>query len=163
MVSLSIRVDLSQTRGLGPGKIRLLEMIEETGSISAAGRAMDMSYRRAWLLLDELNHTFHEPVATTAHGGRSGGGASLTPFGEALGPGLSQDGDRRAEGRGRISGDDRRRHRVITPRPRAEAQPREIAPAPPLTQQPFDMQPDSRHPAIYTTEYLGSGPCRPNN
>jgi molybdate transport system regulatory protein len=84
MVSLSIRVDLSQTRGLGPGKIRLLEMIEETGSISAAGRAMDMSYRRAWLLLDELNHTFHEPVATTAHGGRSGGGASLTPFGKRL-------------------------------------------------------------------------------
>ena len=84
MVSLSIRVDLSRTLGIGPGKIRLLEMIEETGSISAAGRAMDMSYRRAWLLLDELNHTFHEPVATTAHGGRSGGGASLTPFGKRL-------------------------------------------------------------------------------
>lgn len=84
MVSLSIRVDLSPSLAIGPGKIRLLELIEETGSISAAGRAMNMSYRRAWLLLDELNHTFHEPVATTAHGGRTGGGASLTPFGKRL-------------------------------------------------------------------------------
>jgi molybdate transport system regulatory protein len=84
MVSLSIRVDLSETRGIGPGKIRLLEMIAETGSISAAGRAMDMSYRRAWLLLDELNHMFREPVATTAQGGRAGGGARLTPFGKRL-------------------------------------------------------------------------------
>jgi molybdate transport system regulatory protein len=84
MVSLSIRVDLSPSLAIGPGKIRLLELIEETGSISAAGRAMDMSYRRAWLLLDELNQTFREPVAITAHGGRSGGGASLTPFGKRL-------------------------------------------------------------------------------
>jgi molybdate transport system regulatory protein len=84
MVSLSIRVDLSPNLAIGPGKIRLLELIEETGSISAAGRAMEMSYRRAWLLLDELNRTFREPVATTAHGGRSGGGASLTPFGKRL-------------------------------------------------------------------------------
>jgi molybdate transport system regulatory protein len=84
MVSLSIRVDLSPTLAIGPGKIRLLEAIEETGSISAAGRAMDMSYRRAWLLLDELNHTFHEPVATTSQGGRSGGGTHLTPFGKRL-------------------------------------------------------------------------------
>ena len=84
MASLTIRVDLTQTRAIGPGKIRLLEMIDKTGSISAAGRAMDMSYRRAWLLLDELNHMFQEPVATTSHGGRAGGGASLTPFGKRL-------------------------------------------------------------------------------
>ena len=84
MVSLSIRVDLSPTCAIGPGKIRLLEVIEETGSISAAGRAMAMSYRRAWLLLDELNQTFREPVAVTAQGGRSGGGTSLTPFGQRL-------------------------------------------------------------------------------
>jgi len=84
MVSLSIRVDLSPTLAIGPGKIRLLELIEETGSISAAGRAMNMSYRRAWLLLDELNHTFQRPVAIAAHGGRSGGGATLTAFGKRL-------------------------------------------------------------------------------
>lgn len=90
MVSLSIRVDLSPEDAIGPGKIRLLELIAETGSISAAGRAMDMSYRRAWLLLDELNRLFREPVATTAHGGRSGGGASLTPFGKRLVRGYRQ-------------------------------------------------------------------------
>lgn len=84
MVSLSIRVDLSPSCAIGPGKIRLLEVIEATGSISAAGRAMAMSYRRAWLLLDELNQTFREPVAVTAQGGRSGGGTSLTPFGKRL-------------------------------------------------------------------------------
>ncbi len=84
MANLSIRVDLSPSAAIGPGKIRLLELIEETGSISAAGRAMNMSYRRAWLLLDELNRIFREPVATTAHGGRAGGGASLTPFGKRV-------------------------------------------------------------------------------
>jgi molybdate transport system regulatory protein len=82
--NLSLRIDLDAGSRIGPGKIQLLENIDKFGSISAAGRAMDMSYRRAWLLLDELNHTFHEPVATTAHGGRSGGGASLTPFGKRL-------------------------------------------------------------------------------
>ena len=84
MASLSIRVDLSPTLAIGPGKIRLLELIQETGSISAAGRAMAMSYRRAWLLVDELNRTFREPVARTSHGGRSGGGAALTELGENL-------------------------------------------------------------------------------
>lgn len=90
MVSLSIRVDLSPSAAIGPGKIRLLELIDETGSISAAGRAMEMSYRRAWLLVDELNRLFREPVATAAHGGRSGGGASLTPFGKRLVRGYRQ-------------------------------------------------------------------------
>jgi molybdate transport system regulatory protein len=84
MARLSIRVDLASSCAIGPGKIRLLEVIDETGSISAAGRAMDMSYRRAWMLLDELNHIFVEPVTTTTLGGRSGGGASLTPFGRRL-------------------------------------------------------------------------------
>jgi molybdate transport system regulatory protein len=84
MASLFIRIDLSPSIAIGPGKIRLLELIEETGSISAAGRAMKMSYRRAWVLLDEMNHMFHQPVATTALGGRSGGGATLTPFGKRV-------------------------------------------------------------------------------
>ena len=84
MASLSIRIDLGPNRRVGPGKIRLLELIAEHGSISAAGRALGMSYRRAWLLVDELNHLFAEPVVAGQIGGRSGGGASLTPFGARL-------------------------------------------------------------------------------
>jgi molybdate transport system regulatory protein len=81
---LVIRVELSETSAIGPGKIRLLEHIGETGSISAAGRAMGMSYRRAWLLVDELNRHFREPVSTAGSGGKGGGGAALTPFGREL-------------------------------------------------------------------------------
>ena len=81
MAKLSIRIDLREDSQIGPGKARLLELIAETGSISAAGRALDMSYRRAWLLVDALNHTFREPLVTTMLGGKSGGGARLTAFG----------------------------------------------------------------------------------
>jgi molybdate transport system regulatory protein len=84
MVGLTLRIDLSPADAVGPGKVRLLELIDETGSISAAGRAMEMSYRRAWLLVEELNRLFREPVATTKLGGRAGGGASLTPLGRRL-------------------------------------------------------------------------------
>lgn len=84
MAKLSLRIHFSPGGALGPGKIRLLELIDETGSISAAGRAMDMSYRRAWLLLDELNHLFTEPVAHTLMGGRAGGGAVLTALGKRI-------------------------------------------------------------------------------
>jgi molybdate transport system regulatory protein len=84
MVKLSFRIDLTPTTAVGPGKIRLLELIDETGSISAAGRAMNMSYRRAWLLVDELNQLFKERVALTAQGGKAGGGAALTAFGRTL-------------------------------------------------------------------------------
>ena len=69
---------------LGRGKIRLLELIRETGSISAAARAMDMSYRRAWLLVSELNAMFCEAAVESQRGGQKGGGANITPFGEAL-------------------------------------------------------------------------------
>ncbi|MFC7400381.1 winged helix-turn-helix domain-containing protein [Chelatococcus sp. GCM10030263] len=61
--------------------MRLMELIGETGSISAAGRAMGMSYRRAWLLVDSLNRAFRAPVVATQHGGTRGGGAALTEFG----------------------------------------------------------------------------------
>ncbi|HYM03603.1 MAG TPA: winged helix-turn-helix domain-containing protein [Stellaceae bacterium] len=81
MAKLSIRIDLAPLGAVGPGKVRLLELLGETGSISAAGRAMDMSYRRAWLLVDALNHLFKEPVVATKLGGRAGGGAQLTAFG----------------------------------------------------------------------------------
>lgn len=81
---LSLRIDLSNGARLGPGKAQLLSLIEEHGSIRAAGAAMGMSYRRAWLLADEINRMFQEPSIFTRHGGRSGGGAGLTPFGETL-------------------------------------------------------------------------------
>jgi molybdate transport system regulatory protein len=84
MARLTIRIDLTQEGAIGPGKIRLLELVGETGSISAAGRAMEMSYRRAWLLIDALNHLFKTPLVATKLGGKSGGGASLTPFGREV-------------------------------------------------------------------------------
>ena len=78
---LSIRIDFAGGRRVGPGKIRLLELIDETGSISAAGKEMGMSYRRAWLLVDEINHVFREPLVETQMGGSGGGGARLTRLG----------------------------------------------------------------------------------
>jgi molybdate transport system regulatory protein len=84
MAKLSLRVDFNGADSVGPGKIRLLELLRETGSIAAAGRAMNMSYRRAWLLIDALNRSFREPVVATKLGGNGGGGAELTAFGEEL-------------------------------------------------------------------------------
>ncbi|MBS7699221.1 winged helix-turn-helix domain-containing protein [Chelatococcus sp. YT9] len=81
---LTIRVDLGEQGALGPGKIRLMELIGETGSISAARRAMEMSYRRAWLLIDSLNRAFRAPLVATQHGGPRGGGAVLTPLGQDI-------------------------------------------------------------------------------
>ena len=83
-VRLTVRVDFGSDRALGPGKIRLLETIGKTGSISRAGRALGMSYRRAWLLVADLNRCFREPVVTAQPGGARGGGAALTPFGRDL-------------------------------------------------------------------------------
>jgi molybdate transport system regulatory protein len=79
---IHLRVTLAKDVALGPGKAALLEHVAETGSISAAARAMDMSYRRAWLLIAELNACFDRPLVETAKGGRGGGGrAVLTPLG----------------------------------------------------------------------------------
>jgi molybdate transport system regulatory protein len=80
----TIRIDFDIGVRLGPGKAQLLELIAQHGSIRAAGAAIDMSYRRAWLLADEINRMFREPSIFTRHGGKSGGGAGLTPFGEEL-------------------------------------------------------------------------------
>jgi molybdate transport system regulatory protein len=80
---LSIRVDLADGTRIGPGKVALLEQIGRTGSISAAGRALRMSYRRAWDLVEELNRSLGRPVVTTATGGAGGGGAVLTEAGTA--------------------------------------------------------------------------------
>jgi molybdate transport system regulatory protein len=81
---LTLRVDLGNGRALGPGKIRLLEAIEKTGSISQAGRKLGMSYRRAWLLVDDMNGCFDDPVIEAQPGGAHGGGATLTSFGQTL-------------------------------------------------------------------------------
>ena len=69
---------------IGPGKIQLLEKIDEFGSISAAGRAMDMSYKRAWDLVDEINRICRQAAVERQTGGKNGGGAVLTPFGTSL-------------------------------------------------------------------------------
>ena len=82
--SLSVRIDLAPEGRIGPGKIELLEQIDACGSISAAGRAMDMSYKRAWDLVDEINRICRHPAVARQTGGKNGGGAALTPFGLSL-------------------------------------------------------------------------------
>jgi molybdate transport system regulatory protein len=82
--SLSVRIDLDAGGRIGPGKIALLENIREHGSISAAGRAMDMSYKRAWDLVDEINRICRQAAVERQTGGKNGGGAVLTPFGLSL-------------------------------------------------------------------------------
>jgi molybdate transport system regulatory protein len=82
--SLHLRVDFGGERSLGPGKVRLLELVEETGSISAAGRTLKMSFGQAWMLIDELNHMFRRPLAVTQVGGNRGGGTKLTKAGAGV-------------------------------------------------------------------------------
>lgn len=81
---ITIRLDFEGGRQLGHGKVRLLELIDRLGSISSAAREMKMSYRRAWLLMDEVNSMFCEPVLETQLGGKGGGHAKLTAFGQKL-------------------------------------------------------------------------------
>ena len=81
---LSLRLEVGDVVRLGPGKVRLLELIDELGSISAAGRAMEMSYRRAWLLVDSLNTAFRAPVVATRAGGKADQRAEVTEFGRRL-------------------------------------------------------------------------------
>ena len=80
MPRLSIRIDFDQEGRLGPGKVALLERIASEGSISAAGRSMNMSYKRAWELVAEINQSFIEPLVSA----QTGGGAVLTPRGVEL-------------------------------------------------------------------------------
>jgi len=82
--TLSIRIDLDTEGRIGPGKIQLLENIRACGSISAAGRAMNMSYKRAWTLVDEINRVCGRAAVERQVGGKDGGGANLTPFGLSL-------------------------------------------------------------------------------
>jgi molybdate transport system regulatory protein len=81
---LSIRLDLVSGARIGPGKVAVLEEIARSGSISAAGRALRMSYRRTWELVEDLNRSLGTPVVETAAGGSGGGGAVLTRAGKAI-------------------------------------------------------------------------------
>ncbi|MBF0267521.1 MAG: LysR family transcriptional regulator [Alphaproteobacteria bacterium] len=78
---LKIRIKLCSFAALGPGKVDLLAAIGRLGSITAAAKDQGMSYRRAWLLVDEMNRAFKDPVVTASFGGAKGGGASLTQTG----------------------------------------------------------------------------------
>lgn len=84
MAHLTLRIDFANGSQIGHGKVRLLELIAEHGSISKAAKEMAMSYRRAWLLADEMNRMFQDPVIETQHGGAGGGFARLTSFGHAV-------------------------------------------------------------------------------
>jgi molybdate transport system regulatory protein len=81
---LSIRLDLVSGARIGPGKVAVLEEIARSGSISAAGRALRMSYRRTWELVEDLNRSLGTPAVETAAGGSGGGGAVLTRAGKAI-------------------------------------------------------------------------------
>jgi molybdate transport system regulatory protein len=81
---LSIRIDLANGERIGPGKVDLLEAIRSTGSISAAARALGMTYRRAWLLVEDINAALRAPAVAAATGGRQGGGTKVTAVGEKL-------------------------------------------------------------------------------
>jgi molybdate transport system regulatory protein len=78
--AIRIRIVFPEERQIGPGKADLLEAIARSGSISSAARDLGMSYRRAWLLADELGRLFKRPILSTAAGGSHGGGAELTDF-----------------------------------------------------------------------------------
>ena len=84
MPSLSLRVNLDPDGRIGPGKIELLEQIAAFGSISAAARKMEMSYKRAWDLVDDINRMCGQAAVARQTGGKHGGGATLTAFGASL-------------------------------------------------------------------------------
>ncbi len=83
-LKLSVRLMHGDEIAMGPGKSELLSAIARTGSISAAGKSMNMSYRRAWMLVDVMNRCFRSPLVETAKGGSHGGGAWLTPLGKEV-------------------------------------------------------------------------------
>jgi molybdate transport system regulatory protein len=85
MSHLSIRIDFEPSgSALGPGMAKLLEQVVTHGSIRAAAASMGMSYRKAWLLIQEMQETFNGAVVTSAIGGTSGGGTHLTELGATL-------------------------------------------------------------------------------
>jgi molybdate transport system regulatory protein len=83
-VQFRMRIYRDDSIAIGPGKIALLESVAENGSISAAARQLGMSYRRAWVLIDEMNRALVQPAVNTAAGGAHGGGTALTAVGQEL-------------------------------------------------------------------------------
>jgi molybdate transport system regulatory protein len=83
-LTVRFRVDFANDRSIGIGKIELLETIARSGSLSQAARDLGMSYRRAWLLVEDMKLSFDRPVVMSSTGGPNGGGATLTDFGERL-------------------------------------------------------------------------------
>ena len=84
MFKFRMRVTAGELVGIGPGKVALLEAMMRTGSITAAAKELDMSYRRAWTLVDELNRALAKPAVMSATGGQMGGGSEVTPVGQKL-------------------------------------------------------------------------------
>lgn len=84
MTRIRLRIDFDGENYIGHGRIELLELIGRHGSISQAAKAMSMSYKRAWYLIDGFNAMFREPLIERHHGGKGGGSATLTPFGERV-------------------------------------------------------------------------------
>lgn len=83
-VKIKIQLVQDQNIAMGPGKAELLIAIHQYGSISAAAKSMNMSYKRAWELVSVMNHGFKEPLVVTAVGGSHGGGATITAFGSQV-------------------------------------------------------------------------------
>ena len=83
-VQFRLRISKGEEIAVGPGKVALLEQIESTGSITAAAKALGMSYRRAWLLVDSMNRSFRKPVVDTVTGGSHGGGTAVTTTGKEV-------------------------------------------------------------------------------
>ena len=83
-LKLHVRILAEEQIAFGPGKAELLEAIQRTGSISQAAKSMDMSYRRAWQLVDTMNQCFHSHLVETQTGGTHGGGAVVTEFGQMI-------------------------------------------------------------------------------
>lgn len=83
-VGARLRIVLEPDIAIGPGKADLLEGIDKTGSIAAAGRALGMSYKRAWYLVETMNRCFERPLVEASKGGRAGGGAMLTEIGHEV-------------------------------------------------------------------------------
>ena len=81
---IKLRLEYDAPLVLGPGKAQLLRLIGQLGSISAAGRGMGMSYKRAWSLVEEMNAAFARPLVDSSRGGPGGGGARITPTGQAV-------------------------------------------------------------------------------
>ena len=84
MREIKLRVYVGEVIAMGPGKADLLDAIAAAGSISGAGRALGMSYRRCWELVSTMNGQFVEPLVLSAKGGSNGGGAELSPLGNAV-------------------------------------------------------------------------------